>query len=338
MASLRPRSTHRQTTHLQTNRIADAMTAPPPDSGRTPEVSLVVVVYDMAREAPRTIDTIRSQVGIRPDDIEVIVVDNGSPTPFDDRLLDGFEHARSIRLDPAPASPVTAVNTGLAAASSDLIGVFIDGARMLSPGLVAGSVAAAAMSPAPVVASLAFHLGAAPQMESSLNGYDQACEDLLLETVDWRGDGYSLFSISVLAASSSRGWFGPMGECNSLFMRRKEWDRLGGYDLAFDRPGGGLANHDAYRRACELSDTELFVVLGEGTFHQYHGGAATSGNVDRTIWDDYERIRSRPYRPPSKVATIVGRLPPAAIPVMARSLEWLTGHSSATSTDSRPRP
>jgi glycosyltransferase involved in cell wall biosynthesis len=289
-----------------------------------PTVSLVVVVYDMEREAPRTIETIRTQIGIQPHQVEVIVVDNGSPVPFDARLLDGFSNANTIRLDPAPASPVDAVNAGITAARSDLIGVFIDGARMLSPGLVATSVTAASMSESPVVASLAFHLGDAPQMVSSHNGYDQSAEDELLESVNWRKDGYQLFTISVLAASSSRGWFGPMGECNSLFMRRAEWDRLGGYDRAFDRPGGGLANHDVYRRACELDHTELFVVLGEGTFHQYHGGAATSGATDRAIWDDYERIRLQPYRPPRKTATVIGHLPPEAIPHMISSLEWLS--------------
>jgi glycosyltransferase involved in cell wall biosynthesis len=268
-------------------------------------------------------ETLRTQSGIDLNEIEIIVVDNGSPVPFDAQLLDGLANARMIRVDPAPSSPVSAVNTGIAAARADLIGVFIDGARMLSPGLVARSVSVASMSPTPVVASLAFHLGDTPQMESSQNGYDQRAEDDLLESIDWRSDGYQLFSVSVLAASSSRGWFGPLGECNSLFMRRAEWDRLGGYDPAFDRPGGGLANHDVYRRACELDDTELFLVLGEGTFHQYHGGAATSGTADRTIWDDYETLRSRPYRPPTKTATIVGHLPTAAIRHMTASLDWL---------------
>jgi hypothetical protein len=297
-----------------------------------PTVSLVVVVYDMAREAPRTIETIRTQIGIAPEHIEIVVVDNGSPIPFDRRLLDGFAHAQAIRLDPAPSSPVAAVNAGLEAARSDLIGVFIDGARMLSPGLVARSFAAAMMSPSPIVASLAFHLGDALQMVSSQSGYDQQVEDRLLASIDWHANGYELFAISVLAASSSRGWFGPLGECNSLFMRRREWDRLGGYDVAFDRPGGGLANHDVYRRACDLEDTELFLILGEGTFHQYHGGAATSGPADRSIWDDYERIRSRPYVPPSKQATLVGHVPPSAIRHLAASLDWLSrAHPAASS-------
>lgn len=294
------------------------------ESTNDAQVSVIIVFYDMAREISRTLETLRAQRGIEPDQIEVIVVDNGSPEPFDDRLLDGFANARSIRLDPAPPSPVGAVNAGLAAASADLIGVFIDGARMLSPGLVAGAIDASRLTRVPVVGALAFHLGTTVQMEATKTGYDQHVEDDLLDSVDWRRDGYRLFTISVLAASSSRGWFGPMGECNSLFMRRSEWDRLGGYDEKFACPGGGLANHDLYRRALELADTELVLLLGEGTFHQFHGGAATAGESNRSMWDEYEQIRGHRYTPPDKPATLLGRMPVHALPHLQVSLDWLS--------------
>ena len=40
-------------------------------------------------------------------------------------------------------------------------------------------------------------------------------------------------------------------------------------------PGGGLVNLDFYTRASLRSDVELVQILGEGTFHQFHGGAMT---------------------------------------------------------------
>ena len=75
-----------------------------------------------------------------------------------------------------------------------------------------------------------------------------------------------------------------------------------------------MVNHDLYRRACEADGAELVVLLGEGTFHQIHGGAATSG---RFGWDemhaDYVALRSRDYVPPEPDALYLGRLPLAAL-------------------------
>ncbi len=83
-----------------------------------------------------------------------------------------------------------------------------------------------------------------------------------------------------------------MGESNALFMSASLWSELDGFDEIFDRPGGGLVNHDLFRRACELPDVELVVLLGEGTFHQFHGGAATGGQALRDeLWGEYERLR-----------------------------------------------
>ena len=104
-----------------------------------PQVSVVVVVYNIPREAPRTLYSLSAeyQRDIAADDYEVIVVDNGSNPPFDAAVLEGLAgNFRLIRLDPAPPSPAHAINVGLAAARGDVIGVLIDGARMVTPGLL----------------------------------------------------------------------------------------------------------------------------------------------------------------------------------------------------------
>ena len=62
------------------------------------------------------------------------------------------------------------------------------------------------------------------------------------------------------------------------------------------------------------------MLLGEGTFHQFHGGAATSR---RFGWDelhtDYQRIRGEPHRPPPNPPIYVGRLAPPVLPHVERS-------------------
>jgi hypothetical protein len=222
----------------------------------------------MAREVPRTLRSLAPayQRGIDADDYEVIVVDNGSPVPLDAALLDGFAgHLRRVRLDPAPPAPARAANLGIAEADADFVGLLIDGARLASPGLLAAALVGRRVADRPVVATLGWHLGPVRHMDAAGAGYDRAVEDALLDTLDWERDGYRLFSASTLAGSSARGWFAPMGESNGLFMPKAMWNELGGLDEAFALPGGGLSNHDLYRRACSLDGAELVVLLGEGT-------------------------------------------------------------------------
>ena len=283
----------------------------------------MLVVHEMARELPRTLRSLspEHQIGMRADDYEVIVVDNGSSNPVDAGLVERFPGRLHLeRVDPAPPSPVLAANLGITMARGALVGLVIDGARLASPGLLAGACRAHGLAERPLITAPAFHLGAVTHMRAAEVGYDEEAEDRLLETSGWEIDGYRLFEVSTPAGSSGRGLFGPMGESSSLFTRREIWAELGGLDERFALPAGGLANHDLYRRACALDGIDLIVLLGEGTFHQHHGGAATSR---RFTWDemhaDYQRIRGIPHHPPSNRPLYVGSVAPAFLPYLERS-------------------
>jgi glycosyltransferase involved in cell wall biosynthesis len=286
-------------------------------------LSVVVVAYDMARELPRTLWSLSParQRNIGADEYEVIVVDNGSPQPVDPGLAAGFDaRLRLERIDPAPRSPACAANHGLLLAEGDLVGLIIDGARLASPGLLAEARRAACLAPRPIVTAPAFHLGPVRHMDAAEVGYDQAEEDRLLAESGWEADGYRLFQIGTPAGSWGRGLFGPAGESSSLFCPLATWDELGGLDERFSLPGGGLVNHDLYRRACALEGAELIVLLGEGTFHQFHGGAATTR---RHSWDEmhaeYLEITGRRHQPPDNPPLYVGRARPALLPLLERS-------------------
>lgn len=280
----------------------------------------------MARELPRTLRSLSPacQRGIAAEDYEVIVVDNGSRRPFDrDLCRASCPNASFHAIPDAGVSPVAAINHGIEQARGDLVGVMIDGARMASPGLVATALQASRVHPRAVVGTLAFHLGPDVQMRSVAQGYDQSVEDALLETVDWEGNGYGLFSISVPAGSSARGWFTLPSESNALFLAREQWRQLGGYDPAFACAGGGLANLDAWARACAMPDWQVVMLFGEATFHQVHGGIATNA-PPRSRWeefhDEYVRIRGKPYEPPRGRPLLFGRMPPEAWPSLRATL------------------
>lgn len=291
-----------------------------------PRVSLVVIAYNMARELPRTLQTLSPayQRDIGADDYEVIVVDNGSAEPLDASQLTALcPNATIHTIQNAPPSPVSAINHGLALARGDLVGVLIDGARMASPRLVATALEASRLHPRPVIGTLAFHLGPDVQMRSVAKGYNQQVEDALLDSIDWIADGYRLFSISALAGSSGHGWFMIPSETNALFLGRDHWRDLGGYDPAFVAPGGGLVNLDTWARACADPAARVTLLLGEATFHQVHGGIATNSAESKwaVFHDEYVRVRGVAYARPAGAPFLFGRLHPAVMPSLQLSLQ-----------------
>ena len=232
------------------------------------------------------------------------------------------------RFDGLGSSPVTALNRALRSARGRLIALMIDGARMLSPGVLRGATRAAAISPRAVIAVHGFHLGPDLQSRSILQGYDQRQEDALLDTVPWHQDGYRLLDISVFAGSSHRGWFVNPTESNCLVMPRELWAELGFLDERFVTAGGGLVNLDVYKRACELPGVSRFLLVGEGTFHQYHGGAATGQAATVTSPNEafdreYQQIRGEVYRVPTYACELLGELRPIARRHIATSAQAL---------------
>jgi glycosyltransferase involved in cell wall biosynthesis len=294
-----------------------------------PKLSVVVCAYNMARELPRTIRSLSPvmQNKVQASDYEIIVVDNGSTEPFDEAACRQWgADLRVLRIDvqSASPSPARALNAGIAQARGAVIGAMIDGARIASPGLIRFALMADALATRTVILTLGFHLGPEVQMKSVPKGYNQAQEDRLLEQIRWTEDGYRLFDISVFAGSSAGGWFGPIKESNAIFMRRKLWDQLGGFDEKFQSPGGGLVNLDTLARAVQLPDVTVVTLLGEGTFHQVHGGVATNterGPQHDAFRAEYLAIRGRRFQTPAYQSIYLGSVPTGALASIEQSAQ-----------------
>lgn len=300
--------------------------------GRTknPRLSIIVVTHDMAREAPRTLYSlsVAHQRDVSGKDYEVIVIDNGSSSRPGPELIAGLEgQFRYLEHPAGDPSPVAAINAAASRARGEFLGVIIDGARICTPGLVAWALRARACFDEPVVATLNWHLGPGMQNQTMTEGYDQAAEDRLLEQIRWPQDGYAVHGISALGGSSMSGYFLPVAESNAVFVTRGLFDRLGGYDERFVSAGGGLVNLDFYKRAAESPGTDLVMLLGEGTFHQIHGGIMTNAEQARkkAQWQafeaEYREIRGEGFQRPSRDHVYMGSLPPAALPHLRLSVE-----------------
>ena len=84
-----------------------------------------------------------------------------------------------------------------------------------------------------------------------------------------------------------------------------------------------IGDHDLFRRACELDGVQLIVLLGEGTFHQIHGGVATSGRIGwEEMQAEYVALRGRPYAPPENERLYLGTVPESTLAHMEHSVAW----------------
>jgi hypothetical protein len=284
-----------------------------------PKLSVIVIFHNMRREAKRTLFSLSPayQHDVRADDYEVIAIDNGSAEPLNaDEVCAVAPNFRYVSHVTTSSSPVEAVNLGVQLARSENIAISIDGARILSPGILSYTLIAFRAFDHPLVCTLGWHLGDEVQNLSVEKGYSQTVEDRLLTSVDWQTNGYALFSVSALAHSSRGGWFSSVTESNFFAIAKEAFLRLGGFCDDFQMAGGGLVNLDFFLTACEASDLEPVVLLGEGTFHQFHGGVATNVPMAEHPWprflEEYVRVRGKSYSPPELAPHYLGHLPDEA--------------------------
>ena len=250
------------------------------------KLSVILIAYDMAREIPRTLQSLARnyQHGAQDLPYEVLLVDNGSPVPLDEGTWSGIDvPVRLIQLQNASPSPAKAINIALEQARGEIICLMIDGAHLLTPGVFRMALSGYRAFDNAVVAIRYFYLGMEEQTVSVARGYDKLAEDKLLERIQWPSDGYRLYEISTPLRSGAKqlAWFNRVFESNCLFLTKSLFDDLGGVDEGFNYPGGGFLNLDIFKRAVESPGVTPIQIIGEGSFHQLHGGTTTNGDEDK---------------------------------------------------------
>ena len=241
-------------------------------------LSIILVCYKMAKQIGNTIQSLLApyQKDILNEEVEILLVDNGSPEPLPDGIWAGATNVTYSYISPSEAmpSPAQALNRAVKRARAAQLCLMIDGARMLSPGTLEWGMRLLAGVPRSFVEVRGWHLGPKWQPESVREGYNHESEAKLLTETRWWENGYRLFDIAAGTPQTKSGLSVPASESNCLFMMREFFDRLGGFDERYSAPGGGLANLDFYARAVAAAE-RVWTLLGEGNFHQVHGGAAT---------------------------------------------------------------
>lgn len=288
-----------------------------------PRLSIVVCIFNMEREARRALYSMsaRYQRDVSDDDYEVIVVDNGSDVPFNGGSVEEFgpnfryHYVADARTSRETRTPGRAMNIGIRMARASYLSLMIDGARMLSPGVVKYGLMLPKLFAKPVGLTHGWHLGPSAQSQSIMHGYSQAIEDELIASIDWPSNGYRLFEICGVQ-DEHESWFRPVSESNCIFAPRDVLDDIGGFDERFVERGGGLVNFDLQMRLVDRMDLDLAMLLGEGTFHQFHGGTTSSTPspdvppMVSDFLDEYHAIRGEPFAPIcARRPVYVGALP-----------------------------
>lgn len=306
-----------------------------------PLLSIVVNFFNNRREAARTLHTLSCeyQQGVDESLYEVIAVDNGSSEPLSEPFVSAFGgNFKYLFHETSSMSPAGAINRAIEVSQGRYVMVLIDGAHMLTPGIVSKTLTAIKLYDNPFVVTAAFYIGPDQQGKSHMAGYNQAVEDALLEKVQWKANGYNLFlATRNFIDESCPGWFGAFSESSCFILLKSTYQGLGGLEERFESKGGGLVSLDFFRSVMLLDDIDYVVLLGEGTFHQFHGGVATSAPPDEHPWQEfhqeYIRIREQEFEPIPRSPVYFGAIKPKALPATRLSankgIDWWLKHFSS---------
>lgn len=275
----------------------------------------------MRREAVRTLYalTTKYQRDIDESDYEVLVLDSNSTEPLDQGFVKSLQsNFRYHYVQSESPTPNRAMNFGIKTANADLVCCMIDGARIPTPNMLSRMMRASAAYPSAYIFTLGMHLGPSSQDVSVCEGYCQSIEDELLNKVAWEEDGYELFRISSLAVSSRDGYFGQIAESNCFAVPRDTIMNIGGFDERFESPGGGLINLHLHNQLISNPSLRPVMLLGEATFHQFHGGVATNTPSNQSPFgkfcEEYERILGLPFSKEWRAPIYFGTLPQQSLP------------------------
>ncbi len=296
-------------------------------------ISIVVNFFNNRREAENTLYSMTRayQQGMGDTPYEVIAIDNGSTQPLSAERVTSFGPEFRYRfLATDSVSPAQAINCACHEARGEKIMVVVDGAHILTPGVLRRARDAFRMVQSPFVATVPFHLGPKNQSHSVSEGYNQAVEDQMLSLSGWRQNGYELFNYSGAFADGSGGWFGCLYESGCFCMRKQDYLALGGLDERFQSRGGGLVNLDFFARVLAEDALDYVMLLGEGSFHQVHGGVASNAPRHQHPFEEFHReyvnIRGKAFSRSLRRPYHIGMLRSEALRIAKLSMARAEAH------------
>ena len=299
---------------------------------QTPSLSIIVVAYNMPEQAMNTLCSLSStyQRGVSRDDYEVLVMENASGNDLCPKAVAqlGSNFHYHLRDEPG-VSPAPAINEAISRSRGNSIGLLIDGARMLTPGVIYYALQALAC-PNAVVTVPGYYLTEQGKTELGSSELEATAildyEKRILHESGWGSDGYQLFRHACFSNGNRHGYLEPMMECNALFCHRDLLAQCGGANERFALKGGGALNLHMYRQLATANDTLLTTLPGEGNFHQFHGGTSTTPGGERdalvkTFKAQLDEFWPGGFRAVRREPSLLGKVSQDALPFLEASVK-----------------
>ncbi|MEM1036771.1 MAG: hypothetical protein AAGI14_08445 [Pseudomonadota bacterium] len=250
--------------------------------------------YDIPDQIERTLKSCAPEYQNMDDDqIEVIIIDNGSNIPMHDGIQERYPFvSKIIRVEGKP-SPVFGLNQAIGEARFPIVAMMIDGAHMLSPGIVKLTREIYEAFDRPVINVPQYLLG---HVSQGLKSREEAyrLEEWFLKRRDWPKNGYALFDFAHRPGEEPLRDYISTPESNCLITTKNVFDDCGAFDERFDEPGAGFANLEIFLRLANHPQNNYVILPGEGSFHQDHDGT-TTGKSPQTREAAVQRFKAK-YR------------------------------------------
>jgi len=269
------------------------------------ELSIIIIFHNNKREAIRSLYALskKYQRNIEELQYEVLCIDSNSseplePNEFKDLGTEFIFH----QLTTDNPSPTDALQFGIDNSKSENLCFMIDGAHIITPNVINYFKKISSIDKNYFIYTHPYHLGEYYQNDNMIKyNYNQATEDILLSKFDWKENGYTLFEASNYKQSNEI-FISNIFESNCFFISKNHLNVIGGINKKFKTKGGGFVNLDIFKRAVENTLTQTTALIGEGSFHQFHGGTSTNSDrksdLQKTFRKEYFKNTGKPYSGP----------------------------------------
>lgn len=177
--------------------------------------------------------------------------------------------------------------------------VMIDGTHIITLGVFKFNLDAHQLSTSPFIVTPSFRLSPKMQNDSFWKAITWMSRTTYLIKPAGKNSGYRLFHTAQAFSDGENGWFGNLFESDCFGMNKDDFIRLDGFNENFIFLGGGLVNLDFFKICMEYLSLNLFILIIEATFHQYHRGVASNTPWANHPWkkfhEEYKNICGKEY-------------------------------------------